>query len=241
MTPRPNVNHLLAIAALFAAGACGSGMLDVGFPAQVTGGGGASSGTSASYIGAMGDSLKHGTLTITVSPALAVTGVLTFAGGPNVTITGTVDTIAQQLTATGSGYTVTAFPSGGTLGGRYTGPTGNGFLVAAADSLTGQSHKTYCGAYTSTNSTGRLTVQVLSTGAASGFAVQTSGTALSSFFSGTVISNTELTAVTDQGVALSGSLSLDLSAITGTYAPPVAGSSAVNTATGTFSASVSGC
>jgi hypothetical protein len=242
MTPRSNANHLLAVALVVLATACGSGMLDVGFPANVTGGGGGSSaGSAASYVGVMGDSLKHGTVTLTVSPTLSVTGSMIFSGGPTVPVTGTVDTVAQQISATGSGYTITAFTSVGTLSGQYTGPLANGYLVATSDSLTGQTHSTYCGLYTSTNSNGRFTVEVLSGGAAGGFVTQTAGTAQSSFFTGSVINNSALTASTDAGVAISGTLSPDLTTITGTYAPPVANSTAANTATGTFTATTGGC
>ncbi len=242
MTSRSNVNRLLAVAALFIASACGSGMLDVGFPQRVSGGGGSNSiGTAASYVGVVGDSLKRGTLTLTVSPTLTVSGAMIFAGGPTVQLTGTVDTTAGVLNATGSGYTITGSTNVGTLGGQYTGPTGTGFLVATSDTLTGLTHTTFCGSYTSTNSNGRFAIQILTNGAAGGFVVQTAGTSLSSFFAGTVINNSTLSTVTDQGVALSGTLSPDLTIITGSYAPPVAGSNAANTATGTFSATVSGC
>jgi hypothetical protein len=242
MMPRSNTNHLLALAAVFFASACGSGMLDVGFPAQNSGGGGGSSiGSAASYVGVVGDSLKRGTISLTVSPTQTVTGVMIFAGGPTVQLTGSVDTTAGQLNATGSGYTISGSVNVGTLGGEYTSPTGPGFLVASADTLTGQTHKTYCGSYTSTNSNGRFAMQILTNGAAGGFVVQTAGTSASSFFAGTVINNTTFSTVTDQGVALSGTVSPDLTIITGSYAPPVAGSSAANLATGTFSATVSGC
>ena len=156
-------------------------------------------------------------------------------------VTGTVDTVAAELHASGGGYTVTGFTSVGTLSGSYTGPGGNGFLVATSDSLTQQTHKTYCGVYTSTNSNGRFAIQVLSSGDAGGFVVQTFGTAVSSFFNGTVIGNLTLSAVTNAGTAISGTMSSGQSAITGTYAPPAANSSSAGTATGTFSATTGGC
>jgi hypothetical protein len=242
MKSRANVKHLFVLAAVVIASACGSGMLDVGYPTAVSGGGGSASiGTAASYTGAIGDSLKRGTISLTVSPSLTVSGSMIFAGGPTVQLAGAVDTTAGQLNATGGGYTISAFTSVGTLGGQYTGPSGNGFIVASSDTLTGQTHKTYCGSYSSTNSNGRYAVQILSGGSAGGFVVQTAGTSASSFFSGTVIDGTTLTVVTNQGVAMNGTVSADLSTISGTYAPPVAGSNAVNTATGTFSATVGGC
>ena len=95
--------------------------------------------------------------------------------------------------------------------------------------------------YTSTNSNGRFAIQVLSSGDAGGFVVQTFGTAVSSFFNGTVIGNLTLSAVTNAGTAISGTMSSGQSAITGTYAPPMANSSAAGTATGTFSATTGGC
>jgi hypothetical protein len=170
-----------------------------------------------------------------------VSGTLAFAGGPAVPVTGTVDTAAHEIHATGSGYTISGFTNLGTVSGSYTGPGGNGFLVAASDSLTGMTHRTYCGAYTSTNSNGGFSVQVLSSGSAGGFVVQTSGTAVSSFFTGTVIGNLTLTAVTNTGAAISGTVSSDQSTITGTYAPPAANSTSAGTATGQFSATTGGC
>jgi hypothetical protein len=241
MMSRSILHGACALAAVVLAGACGSGVLGNDTLTGVTTGGGGSVGTSANYTGEIGDSLKHGTISITVSPSLGVTGSLTFAGGPTIPVTGTLDTAAAAMHASGSGYTISASANAGTLGGSYTGPGVNGFLVATSDSLTGMTHNTYCGVYTSTNSNGRFTMQVLSSGDAGGFVVQTSGTAVSSFFSGTVISNTTLTAVTNFGIGISGSVSADLSTITGSYAPPVAGSSTPGAATGQFSATTGGC
>src|ERR1035438_2001866 len=182
MTFRTIGPRVPALAAILLAGACGSGMLNVGFPTGVSGGGGGAAGTPANYIGSLADSLKHGSLSRTVAASFSVSGALTFAGGPTVPITGTVDTAAQEIRATGGGYTILAFTNLGTVSGSYTGPGGNGFLVATSDSLTGMTHKTYCGVYTSTNSNGRFSIQVLSSGQAGGYVVQTSGTAVSSFF-----------------------------------------------------------
>ena len=242
MRSHSNVGTIGAAAALLLTSACGSGMLNVGFPTSVIGGGGgASVGTPAIYVGAMGDSLKRGTASLTVSASFAVTGVLTFAGGPTVPMTGTVDTAAAALHASGGGYTVTGITNNGTLSGSYTGPGGNGFLVASADSVTHQAHRTYCGVYTSTNSNGRFAIQVLTSGNAGGFVVQTFGTSANSAFTGTVINNQTLTAVTNAGIAIGGTVSTDQATITGTYAPPVAGSSSPGTATGQFSATTGGC
>lgn len=242
MTFRTVLFRISPLAAALFASACGSGMLNVGYPTGVSGGGGgASVGSPANYVGAVGDSLKRGTTSLTVSPTLTVSGTMTFAGGPTVPVTGTVDTAAAAMHASGGGYTITAYTSNGTLSGSYTGPGGNGFLVASADSLTQQTHTTYCGVYTSTNSNGRIAIQVLSGGSAGGFVVQTFGTATSSFFTGTVINNQTFTGVTNTGFAISGTLSSDLSTITGSYAPPVAGSSSPGTATGQFSATSGGC
>jgi hypothetical protein len=214
----------------------------VGFTAHTSAaGGGGGAGTAATYLGAIGDSLKRGALSVTVTASETVNGTLTFIGGPTVPVTGTVDTAADEVHATGSGYTIAAFTNLGTLSGSYSGPGGNGYLVASSDSLTGATHMTYCGVYTSTNSNGWFVIQVLSSGDAGGFVVQTSGTAESSPFTGTVISDISLTAVTDAGVGISGSLSSDLFTITGTYAPPVAGASSAGSATGQFSATTGGC
>jgi hypothetical protein len=228
---------------VFAAG-CGSGVLDAGFPPIVTNsGGGGGGGSSSAYTGTIGDSLQHGTLSITVSSTLSVTGSLVFTGGSTVPVTGTVDTVGQELHASGGGYILSAFIDNptGTLTGVYSGPAVPGFFVAASDSLTGQTHVTYCGPYTSTNSNGRMTIQVLANGGAAGFATQTTGTAASTFLSGTVINNSVLTGVTDLGVAFSGTLSVDQTTITGVYAPAVAGASGANNATGTFTATRGGC
>ncbi len=244
MMSRSSLNRVLALATMVFAAGCGSGVLDAGFPPIVTlSGGGSGGGSSSAYTGTIGDSLQHGTVSITVSSTLSVTGTLVFIGGSTVPITGTVDTVGQELHASGSGYTLSAFIDNptGTLTGVYAGPAVPGFFVAASDSLTGQTHITYCGPYTSTNSTGRMTIQVLSAGDAAGFAIQQTGTAASTFLSGTVISGSALTGVTDSGVAFSGTLSTDQSTITGVYAPPVAGASGVNNATGTFTATRGGC
>jgi hypothetical protein len=61
MTIRTIVHRASAFAAVLLAGACGSGMLNVGYPTGASGGGGASIGTPANYVGALSDSLKHGT------------------------------------------------------------------------------------------------------------------------------------------------------------------------------------
>ena len=242
MNFRTIVSRLAAPASVVLASACGSGMLNVGYPTGVSGGGGgASVGSPANYVGEVGDSLKHGTTSLTVSATLSVSGVLTFAGGPTVPVTGTVDTAAAAMHATGGGYTITAYTANGTLSGSYSGPGGNGFLVASSDSLTQQTHRTYCGVYTSTNSNGRIAVQVLSGGSAGGFVVQTLGTASSSFLTGTVINSQTFTGVTNTGFAITGTISSDLSTMTGSYAPPVASSSSPGSATGQFSATTGGC
>ncbi len=241
MTSRTSRNRIAALFAVAFVTACGSGMLDVGHPTAPTGGGGASVGSPANYIGTIGDSLKRGTVTLTVSAALSVTGNLTFVGGPTVPVTGIADTAAGSLHASGGDYTLTGYTSVGTLSASYTGPNGNGYAVASADSLTQQTHRTYCGSYSSTNSNGRISIQVLSGGAAGGWVINTTGTSLSSFLTGNLINNVSFTGSTNTGVVISGSMSSDLSTITGSYAPPAGGSTAPGTATGQFSASVSGC
>lgn len=241
MTFRSLSVRISAIAGVLLASGCGSGMLDVGFPTAVTNAGGGTTGASAIYVGEMADSLRHGTLSLTVSSALSVTGLLTFAGGPTVQVAGSVDTVVNAIHATGGGYSISGFTNLGTISGSYSGAGVSGFLVATSDSLTGLTHNTYCGSYTSTYSSGFIAVQVLSRGDVGGFAVQTSGTSVSSFLTGTVIGGFSFAAVTTAGVPLSGSLSADLSTITGTYAPPVANSTTTNTATGQFSMTTGGC
>jgi hypothetical protein len=241
MTSRHTLNRIAALAAVALATACGSGMLDVGHGTTTTSGGGGSVGSPANYTGTMGDSLKRGTLALTVSAALGVTGTFTFVGGPTVPLTGTVDTAAGTMNASGGGYTLTGFASLGTLSASYTGPTGNGFAVASSDSLTLQTHRTYCGSYTSTNSNGRISIQVLSGGAAGGWVINTTGTSVSSFLTGSVVSNVTFTGSTNTGFSITGVMSSDLTTITGSYAPPAGGSSTPGTATGSFTVSVSGC
>jgi len=240
---RSNANRLLALAAALVAAGCGSGVLDAGFPPIDTPSGGGGGGSSAAYTGTIGDSLRHGTVAFTVGSTLSVTGTLNFVGISPIPVTGTVDTVAQQLHASGGGYILTAFINEppGTLVGVYAGPAVPGFFTASSDSLTAQTHQTYCGPYASTNGNGRITFQVLSGGGVSGFAIQTTGTAESTFLSGTVINGSALTGVTDLGVAFSGTLSIDQTSITGVYAPPVAGASGISTATGTFTATSGGC
>src|ERR1035437_9881133 len=202
MTSRSILHRVSALSAVLIASACGSGMLDVGHLTAPSGGGGAAVGSPANYVGVIGDSLKRGTASITVSASLSVTGVLTFVGGPTVPVTGTVDTAAGIMRASGGGYTLQGFTNLGTLSGFYTGLGSNGFLVASSDSLTGETHRTYCGVYTSTNSNGRFSIQLLSGGAAGGFVAQTSGTAASSSFTGNLINNQTFLGVTNTGVAI---------------------------------------
>lgn len=231
------MQRFLAMVAVLVATACGSGMLDEGFPTGVSGGGSASVGTPANYLGVMADSLKRGHLSIIVSSASTVTGVLTFLGGPTISLTGTADTASQQVTMTGSGYNLTGFTNLGTMQGTYTGPGVTGLFAAAADSLTGMSHTSYCGSYTSTNGNGWFSMVALSDGETGGIAVQTLGSAMSTAFTGTIIGNSSFTGVTNQAVSISGTLSTDLQTISGTYAPTVG----TTVGTGTFSATTGGC
>jgi len=238
MTSRSNVQRLLALSAILIATACGSGMLDVGFPTGVTGGGGASASTPANYLGVMADSIKRGHLSVTVVSSSSVTGVLTFIGGPTIPLTGSVDSATSQMSLTGATYILTGFTNLGTVQGTYTGPTGNGFFAAAADSLTGMSHTSYCGLYTSTNGNGWFSMVALSDGETGGFVVQTLGTgAASTAFTGNIVNSATFTGVTNLGVSITGSLSTDLQTITGSYAPSIG----TTTGTGTFSATTGGC
>src|SRR6185312_12398561 len=246
MTFRPGVKLVSTLSALAFVTACGSGMLDASRPPVVTvsgGGGGGGGGSASAYTGLLGDSLSHGTVSFTVSSTLSASGTITFSGASPFSVSGTVDTVAHELHASGGGYTFTAFTDNpnGTLTGVFAGPALPGYFVAASDSLTGQTHSFYCGTYTSTNSNGKMTFQVLSGGDVTGYALQSAGTAQSTFLSGTLISNVQLTGVTDSGVSYSGTLSADQSTITGNYAPPVSGATGVNNATGTFLATKGGC
>jgi hypothetical protein len=237
MKLRTRMRTAAIIAAVTGAMACGSGELNVGYPTANSGGGGGSSvGTAASYAGAMADSLKHGAIIVTVSSSETVSGSLTFVGGPTVPLTGTVDTASQQLTASGGGYSLTGFTFNGTLQGSYTGPNTRGDFAAASDSLTGMSHTVFCGTYTSTNGSGWLSMVVLSDGDTGGFAVQTTGSASSGSFTGT-LSNSAFSGFTSQGAPVTGALSSDLQTITGSYSPLIG----TTVGTGTFTASVGGC
>jgi hypothetical protein len=237
MTSRSTLHRVSALAAVLFATACGSGMLDVGFPTGASSGGGASASTAATYLGALADSLKHGTISITVSSGSSVSGVLTFVGGPTIPVTGTADSATSVVSVTGGGYTVSGFTNLGTMQGSYSTGGHTGYFAAASDSLTGMTHTTYCGVYNSTNGNGWFSVVALSDGEAAGFAVQTIGTASSATFTGTIVNSLTFTAVTSQATPISGSLSADLQTITGTYAPAVG----AVTGTGTFSANTGGC
>jgi hypothetical protein len=244
MMSRSTLKRIAALSAVAIATACGSGMLDVGHSTAPSGGGGGTNtsiGAAASYTGIVADSLKKGTVTITVSATLTVTGTMTFAGGPIVPLTGVVDTVQQELHASGGGFLVSAFTEQGTLAGIYGSGPQQGFLVATSDSVAGQTHKTYCGTYTSTNSNGRFIMQVQLGGAVAGFAIETSGHSTSSFFNATVINNSILTGATQAGTAFNGSVSADQSTISGSYAPPVTNATTPNTAIGTFTTTIGGC
>jgi hypothetical protein len=238
---RLNVNRALAIVTVFFTTACGSGALDAGFPPIVTPSGGGGGGAAAAYTGAIADSLHHGLVALTVSGGSTVTGLLTFVGGPTVPVTGSADSAASSITATGSGYTLTGTTHTGTVRGTYTGPSGSiGYFAAASDTLTLMTHTTYCGTYASTNGTGNgwFSVVALSDGESAGFSVQTAGSAASHTFLGT-IDFTLLTfaATTDQAVQATGTVSPDLQTIIGSYAPNMG----TTTGTGNFSATTGGC
>jgi hypothetical protein len=238
MTFRPGSKIALAVSTIAFVTACGSGMLDATSPPVVTVSGGGSGGTPAAYTGAAADSLHRGAFAITVSGSSTVTGLLTFVGGPTVTVSGAADSATASITATGSGYTLTGTTFSGTLQGTYTGPSGNGFFAAASDTLTHMTHTTYCGSYTSTNGNGWFSVVALSDGESAGFAVRTTGAAASATFLGTANFNAlTFAATTDQAVQISGTVASSLQTITGTYAPPVG----TTTGTGTFSVTTGGC
>ena len=234
---RPGIRLASVLSALAFATACGSGMLDASRPPVVTPSGGGGSGTAAAYSGAIADSLHRGAVAITVT-GTSLTGLLTFVGGQTISVTGTTDSAAASMTASGSGYTLTGTTNNGTVQGTYTGPGGNGYFAAASDTLTHMTHTTYCGLYTSTNGNGWFSVVALSDGESSGFAVQTSGSASSASFVGNVnFTVLSFAATTTQAVAISGTLSADLQTITGSYAPNIGST----TGTGTFSATTGGC
>ena len=236
MRSRSLVRHIYIVAALLAAAACGSGVLDVGHPVSVSGGGGgASVAAAATYDGIIADSLRHGRLSLQVAGNLSASGTLTFAGGPTVPLTGTVDTIAQTINTTGGGYTVTANKFRGTIQGNFTGPGGNGFLAATSDSLTALGHTSYCGTYTSTNGNGWMSMVILSDGESAGFTVNTAGRAVSTTFSGNLVGSITFTAQSDANVPINGTLAGGT--ITGTYSPPIGGTAG----TGTFTVSSGGC
>ncbi len=238
MQARSLERHIYMVAALLAATACGSGMLDVGHPQSTGGGGGggASAGTAASYDGILADSARQGRINLSVNAAKVVTGTVTFPG-LTVPVTGTVDTIAQLLHATGGGYTFSGQPFHGTIQGTYTGPAGTstGYLIASSDSLTALTHTSYCGTYTSTNGSGWMSMLILSDGEVGGFAVQKVGLATSQSFVGTIANATTISATSNLSAPVNGTLSAGV--ITGTFSPPIGGT----LGSGTFSMSLGSC
>lgn len=243
---RPGLRLVSLLSAIALLSACGSGMLDATRPGVVTvSGGGGGGGSSIVYTGVLGDSLSHGIVSFTVTSTLSVRGTVTFSGASPITVTGVVDTTnPPELHASGSSYTFTAFygdPVLGTVTGVYAGPSLPGYFVAANDSIAGQTHALYCGTYTSTNSNGKMVFQVMSGGAFTGYAIQSTGNAASHSLSGTVVNNVQMSGTTDTQLPFSGTMSTDQSSITGNYAPPVAGATGVNNATGTFLVTKGGC
>ena len=186
MTFRPALKLASALCVLAFLAACGSGILDAGHVPVITASGGAGgNGVTAVYTGAIADSLKHGEVAFTVSPASSVTGLLTFVGGPTISVTGSADSAAATITVNGGGYTLSGSTHAGTVKGTYTGPGGNGFFAAVSDTLTQMTHTTYCGTYASSNGNGWFSVVARSDGETNGFAVQTLGSASSVTFEGT--------------------------------------------------------
>jgi fibronectin-binding autotransporter adhesin len=235
MTSRSIVQHTSMIATLLIASACGSGQLDVGFPTGNTAGGGGG-GAPTTYAGTIADSLKSGIISVTVSPSLTALGSITFIGGAPISLTGTLNGTANTLAVTGGGYTLSGSTSAGSLTGTYSGPGGTGDFVATSDSVTTLSHRTYCGRYTSTNGNGFFNAVITSDGAISGIAMETTGSAGSATFTGNV-TGTTLVGISSQAVSITGTITTDLTTITGSYAP-LAGSVA---GTGTFSSSTGSC
>lgn len=225
---------LVVLSLALTVGACGTGAL-TGSSGGTTPGGGGVTGP-ATYAGAMADSLKSGALTLTISSTAAVTGTLTFVGGPAAAIVGNYDSSTGYLIANGGGYSLSGTPSGGTFAGKYSGPGGLGYFVVVSDAVTRLSHKTYCGQYQSTTGNGFLDAVITSDGVVTGFAVQTIGNASSVTFTGN-LTGILFAAITNQATTVTGKVSVDLSTITGSYAP-LAGTTA---GTGTFSIGTGGC
>ena len=65
-----------------------------------------------------------------------VTGSLTFVGGGDVNLTGTLDQSTGALSLIGGGYTITGNVVTGGLDGKYTGPAGSGQFATLKNSTT---------------------------------------------------------------------------------------------------------
>jgi len=235
MSRRATAHGFSVVAALLLATGCGSGVGGTGITARNSPGG-SGGGTPATYTGAIADSLKSGAVSLTIAASANVTGTLTFVGGPTVPVTGLFANGTDSIVTTGGGYALAGISSNGTMTGTYAGPGGTGRFVAASDSVTGVSHSTYCGLYQSTNGSGFFSAVIDANGAVHGFAVQTIGSAESATFFGNLTAGV-LTAISSQAVSVTGTISADLTTITGSYAPLAGGAAG----TGTYSASTGGC
>ena len=74
-----------------------------------------------------------------------VTGSLTFVGGGDVNLTGTLDQSTGALSLIGGGYTITGNVVTGGLDGKYTGPAGSGQFTTLKNST--NSVRVFCGTY----------------------------------------------------------------------------------------------
>lgn len=149
------------------------------------------------FVGTLANSAETGSMRLTFSSAIAkyspfyiaspetvisVSGTVTI-NGTVITLTGTYDTETTGLQVSGGGYTFSGTLSDGHITGTYTGPNGPGGFSAAPSSTDG-SVKVYCGTShetsPDTSNHGRFNL---------------------------VISGTEVSGITDDGLELGGSVS----------------------------------
>lgn len=222
--------HLLVIAALAFAVACGGGS---GTTAPVNTGG-TPTVASVPYVGSFASATESGTLSFTLGAS--VSGSIVLLNGTTTALTGTYAASSGAVTLSGGAYNVSGTVANGTFNGSYGTATGSGTVTAQAQGATGVTSKTFCGTYVNGGDFGWLDLVVSPTGTVTGFAVSGVGLQSSVTITGT-LAGTTLTATTNQAVAVNGALSTDGTSVTGTYLP--AGSA--QTSAGTFSAGTAKC
>ncbi len=192
-----------------------------------------------SYAGTVtGTSGTGGTLSLTITPAVAsmgsaimplattdtVSGTLHITGGVDVVLSGTFTPPSGPLDVSGGGYTFSGSLQNGTLSGTWTGPGSSGSFTALVSGSSG-SVTNFCGTFSGSDSgTWDLSQSGMTL---SGSYTGSGGSAtLSGTLSGTSISLTSPSGATAQGT-LSG--------------PSMSGTWTSGSHTGTWQGSTSGC